>query len=150
MMPRFGPYGRIQILKAEVNRLIDLLLEEPVAGSPGWHPPVDILDGASELSVVVELPGVEADDLTVEFRHHILMIRGGKRRLESEPQARRYHLMERFIGAFQVAVEIPQPVDPAAAEAVLAQGILTVTFPRLDDRRDQPFTLTVKEERPHE
>jgi len=150
MMPRFGPYGRIQILRAEVNRLIDLLLEEPVSGSPGWHPPVDILDGATELSVVVELPGVTADDLVIEFRHRVLSIRGGKRRLESEPTARRYHLMERFIGTFQVTVEIPQPVDPAEARAVLSQGILTVTFPRLDDRRDQPFTLTVKEERPDE
>ncbi len=146
MSPRFGPYGQIQVLKAEVNRLIDLLLDEPGGESSGWYPAVDVLDEGGEITVRIELPGVKAKDLRVELGDGILQIRGYKGRLESEPGARRFHLMERFIGAFSVAVEIPQPVDPSGVRAVLGQGVLSVTFPRLDDRRHQAFTIEVEEQ----
>jgi len=146
MTPRFGPYGRIQILKAEVNRLIDLLLESPASDSSGWHPAVDVLDGRRKVVVRVELPGVKARDLRVDLVEGILRIRGYKGRLSSEPGARRFHLMERFIGAFGVAVEVPQPVDPSHVRAVLHQGVLTISFPRLDDRRQQTFVIEVEEE----
>ncbi len=146
MSPRFGPYGRIQILKAEVNRLIDLLLENPASDSSGWHPAVDVLDGRKEVVVRVELPGVKAQDLHIDLGDGILHIRGYKGRLGSEPGARRFHLMERFIGAFGVAVEIPQPVDPSGVRAVLHQGVLTISFPRLDDRRHQAFAIEVEEQ----
>ena len=145
MTPRFGPYGRIQILKAEVNRLIDLLLENPASDPSGWHPAIDVLDGEREVVVRVELPGVRAQDLQLELDSGILRLRGYKGRLASEPGARRFHLMERFIGAFGAAVEIPQPVDPRRVRAVLHQGILTVSFPKLDDRRHQTFVIEVEE-----
>jgi len=152
MNPRFGPYGRIQVLKAEVNRLIDLLLEDPTSDSSGWHPAVDVLDGRNEVVVRVELPGVNANELQLDLDDGILHIRGYKGRLGSEPGARRFHLMERFIGAFGVAVEIPQPVDPSRVRAVLHQGVLTITFPRLEDRRHQAFAIDVEEQedRAHE
>jgi len=141
--PRFGPYGKIQILKAEVNRLIDLLLEEPSSVGPGWHPPVDVVDRPEGITVQVEVPGVAAQDVTAEVAEGVLTIRGIKRRLASEPPARRFHLMERYIGAFQLTVELPQPVDPADAGATLSQGILTITLPRLEDRRRRSFVIRV-------
>lgn len=151
MTRRFGPYGRIQILKAEVNRLVDLLLEGPTTSGPGWLPPVDIIDCPNGVTVTVEVPGLTAEDLAVEFTSGLLTIRGTKRRLASEPPARRFHLMERFIGSFQVAVDLPHPIDPARGKATLRQGVLTIVFPRLEDRRQQPFMIPVTEEtEPHE
>ncbi len=143
MTPRFGPYGKIQILKAEVNRLIDLLLEEPASAGTGWHPPVDVVGRPEGITVQVEVPGVAAADVTAELAEGVLTIRGVKRRLASEPPARRFHLMERYIGAFQLTIELPQPIDPAGASASLSQGILTITLQRLDDRRHRSFIIRV-------
>jgi len=145
--PRFGPYGQIEILKAEVNRLINLLLEGPGGGSQSWQPPVDIIDGPRDVVVQVEVPGLTASDLQVAFVDRRLVVSGAKRRLATEPRARRFHLMERFIGSFHVAVEVVQPVDPARATARLERGVLIVTLPRLDDRRHRPFEIPVQEER---
>lgn len=151
MTRRFGPYGRIQVLKAEVNRLVDLLLEGPATNSPGWLPPVDIIDRPDGVTVTVEVPGLKAGDLSLELVSGLLTIRGTKRRLASEPPARRFHLMERFIGSFQVAVDLPHPIDPARGKATLRHGVLTVVFPRVEDRRQQPFVIPVTEEtEPHE
>lgn len=151
MTRRFGPYGRIQVLKAEVNRLVDLLLEGPATSGPGWLPPVDIIDRPTAVTVTVEVPGLRAGDLSVEFVSGLLTVRGTKRRLASEPPARRFHLMERFIGSFQVAIDLPRPIDPARGKATLRHGVLTIVFPRLEDRRQRPFMIPVTEEtEPHE
>jgi HSP20 family protein len=148
---RFGPYGKIQILKAEVNRLVDLLLEGPATNGPGWLPPVDIIDCPDTLTVAIEVPGLNANDLVVELMSGVLIVRGTKRRLPSEPPARRFHLMERFIGSFQVVVDLPHPIDPGQGKATLRHGVLNIVFPRLEDRRQKPFKIPVTEEtEPHD
>jgi len=147
--PRIGPYGQLEILKAEVNRLINLLLENPTEGDRGWQPPVDVIDGPHDLQIQIELPGLTASDIKVAFTDQRLTVSGVKRRLATEPRGERFHLMERFIGSFQVSVEIVQPVDPARARATLERGILTVIFPRVDDRRHHTFNIPVDEETAH-
>ncbi len=149
MSPRIGPYGQLEVLKAEVNRLINLLLENPSEAEHGWQPPIDVIDGPHELQIQVELPGVTTSDLTVVFYEQRLTISGVKRRLRSEPRGEKFHLMERFIGSFQVSIEIVQPVDPGRAHARLTRGILTVVFPRVDDRRHRRFEIPVDEETGH-
>jgi HSP20 family protein len=146
MSPHGGSYGRIHQLRSEVNRLIDLLLEEPSTPGPNWQPPVDLIEREDAFEVQVELPGVAADEIQVELRDLVLTVRGTKQRLPSEPTARRFHLMERFIGAFQLSVELPRPIDPSRTTARLANGVLSVTLPRVADRRHRSFTITIAEE----
>ena len=145
MSPRLVPYGQIELLRAEVNRLIDLLLEAGSPGGAGWQPAIDLVEHDQEVVVQMELPGATPDDLSVELRDEVLVIRGRKRRLPTEPPARRFHLMERFIGTFRVEVTLPDPVDPGGAEAVLDQGLLTVRLPRLVDRRHRIHPIPVRE-----
>ncbi len=145
MSPRLVPYGQIELLKAEVNRLIDLLLESGSGPGAGWQPAVDMVAAGESVLVQVELPGVTAADLTVEVQDERLVVRGHKRRLPSEPQARRFHLMERFIGTFRIEVELPEPVNPTGAEAELEQGLLTVRLPLLVDKRHQRHQIAVRE-----
>jgi len=144
--PRFGPYGQIEILKAEVNRLINLLLDKPGNTTPSWQPPVDVIDRPHEIIVQVEVPGLVAADLEVSFEGQELIISGSKRRLANEPRPERFYLMERFIGSFRINVELARPVDPSRGQARLDGGILTVILPALDDRRNQPFKIPVLEE----
>ncbi len=146
MSPRIGPYGQLEILKAEVNRLINLLLENPSEGEHGWQPPVDVIDGPKDLQIQIELPGLSASDVKVVFTEQRLTVSGIKRRLATEPRGEKFHLMERFIGSFQVSVEIVQPVDPGRARATLERGILTVVLPRVDDRRHRSFEIPIHEE----
>jgi HSP20 family protein len=147
MSPRLAPYGEIELLKAEVNRLIELLLRSGERTGSGWHPAVDVMEGEEAVIVQVELPGVAAEELEVRLKDRQLSLRGRKRRLDCEPSARRFHLMERFIGGFAVSVELPELVDPRGAEARLQDGVLTVRLPRLVDKRHTVHQIPVVENR---
>ncbi len=146
MSPRLVPYGEIELLKAEVNRLIELLLRTEDRGA-GWHPAVDVLEEAHGTVVQVELPGVRGEELEVGLKDRTLIVKGRKRRLEREPAARRFHLMERFIGSFQLTVELPEPADPRSTTAKLEDGILTIRLPRLMEKRHRVHSIPVIENR---
>lgn len=146
MSPHRLPFDRLLRLRQEVHRLIDVLLEQPpVEGE--WIPSVDLVEREDGFVVQVDVPGIEPDQLTIELRDQALLVKGSKGRPSGEPAARRYYLMERFMGAFEIEVELPGPVDPRAAEAHLGQGVLQVRLPALVDKRHRTFRIPITEER---
>jgi HSP20 family protein len=146
MTPAGGPFGRIHSLRTELNRLLELLLEDPVSSPSTWLPPVDLVEREDRLEAQVELPGVKASELALELVDQKLVVRGSKARLSSEPPGGRFCLMERFIGPFAVTVELPHPVQPDASSARLQHGVLTVRLPRLVERRHRRFPIPVDDE----
>ncbi len=97
--------------------------------SPGWEPPVDLLETDEGLILVVALPGVRAADVD-------LVIGGGEigvignRRLPAVRGPARIHRMELPHGRFERRVALP----PGAYELVrrdLADGCLTVVLRKL-------------------
>lgn len=138
-------FRQLQALRQQVNRLVDGLLRPPEM-TVGWRPAVDLVESGHALIAQVEVPGLRPADLTVEVCGRELTIRGSKPRLEREPPPQRFHLLERFVGAFHVTVELPRPVNPGLARAFLRQGVLTVELPLLEERRNRAYTIPVEDE----
>lgn len=147
MIRRLTPYGEIELLKAEVNRLIELLVQSGQRTGNDWHPAVDVMEESEALVVQIELPGVLAEDLEVRLKDRLLSVRGRKMRLSNEPFACRFNLMERFIGNFGLTVDLPEPADPRYAEARLENGVLTVRLNKLVEQRHRVHSIPVIEVR---
>ncbi len=144
MSPR-PSFRQLVTLRQQVNRLVDGLLRPPEPAG-GWRPAVDLVEVDGTLVVQVEVPGVRPADFVVELCGAVVRVRGSKPRLEREPPPQRFHLLERFVGAFQVTVELPRPVDPGRAAAHLRQGVLTVVLPLLEERRNRAYVIPVEDE----
>ncbi len=147
MSRRLTPYGEIELLKAEVNRLIELLVQSGQGTGSDWHPAVDVMEESEAFIVQIELPGILAEDLEVRLKDRSLLIRGRKIRLSNEPCACRFNLMERFIGNFGMTVDLPEPADPQRAEAELENGVLTVRLAKLMEKRHRVHPIPVIEVR---
>lgn len=139
------PFDHLHHLRTELNRLIELLVDDPVSARAGWLPPVDLIERDRVVEIQLEVPGVGASNLQVEVIDQKLLVRGTKPRLPGETPAGRFHLAERFIGPFSVTVELSQPVLPAQGTARLRQGVLTVTLPKLEDRRHRHHLIPVED-----
>jgi HSP20 family protein len=95
----------------------------------GFRPNVDsyhTLD-PHELTVVVELPGVDPASVQVVAGERVLLIAGERRRPKVAGHV--YHQMEIEYGPFQRQVRLPEDVDPDAARAHFENGVLTVALP---------------------
>lgn len=125
-----------------LNRIFDEALANwPLEGS--LVPPVDVVDGADEIRLVAELPGVKPEDVTITFENDVLSIRGVKHQpQETAGNGARAHRIERAFGAFERSFTIPNTVDGEKASARYEHGVLTVTLPRAE--RAKPRQIEVK------
>jgi HSP20 family protein len=147
--PNPMPLTALSLLQREVNQIFERLAGfEPARDglATEWSPAVDVYERGGKLVVVVEVPGLEADALKVVCRERELSITGVRK--EKRPAgASAFLCMERPAGQFQRTLSLDVPVDVRQAEASLAGGLLTITLPRLKDRRGRETVIPVSWDR---
>jgi HSP20 family protein len=140
----------LSLLRREVHQLLERLadLDRSEPRSDGeWLPSVDVFECHGKLTIVAEVPGLASDSLRVMFRDRQLVITGERR--ERRPAGTASFLcMERPQGRFTRLVALDLPLDVRSAEARLAGGLLTVTVPRLKDRRGRATVIPILREDP--
>jgi HSP20 family protein len=126
MAQKKDPFGRLQ---GEIQELFDELWQVPRFSGlrRGFRPQVDVVraDDPDELRVIVELPGLEPEDVEIYADPHTLVVVGERRRAGGG----RYQQMELDFGPFERRVALPEAVDPAQARAEYRRGLLTVALP---------------------
>ena len=93
----------------------------------GWNPPTDVYETEDGFVIRVEIAGLRDADFEVAIENHILKING--QRTDSN-ERRAYHQMEIRFGKFEIAVEIPVPVEIERALAEYKDGFLKVQLPK--------------------
>jgi HSP20 family protein len=96
----------------------------------GFRPHVDCYrsEDPPAVTIVVELPGIEPGDVSVEVTDRTVLI-GGVRRRPTLKSRVSYRQMEIEYGPFQRRVTLAEDVDPAGGEATYERGLLTVVLP---------------------
>ena len=89
---------------------------------PYWEAPIDVFETADALTILIALPGVELDSITVILNAGTLVVRG-ERPLPSELQNARILRMEIPYGRFERRIELP-PVPFEISGRHLADGCL--------------------------
>jgi HSP20 family protein len=141
----YGPLVELSRLQSELNRLFSLFVEsnKSVTSGSSWDPNVDILDDGENIRVLIELPGIEAEDVTLTIRGRVLTARGSKRGRIRTREGIRFFCMERYFGAFVKSVPLPRPVNTHRAVAKLKNGVLEIVFPRVPDQREKELAINV-------
>jgi HSP20 family protein len=95
----------------------------------GFRPQVDVYrtEDPPELTVVVELAGVDPDTVRLDATGNGLVIAGERPWPNVEGQV--YRQMEIDYGPFERHVSLEDSVDVAHAEATYGRGLLTVRLP---------------------
>jgi HSP20 family molecular chaperone IbpA len=125
----------IVLVKEELKRLLHLLTKMDDAQN-NRSIPADIWLSETEVVVRFEVPGAEAGSLQLMGNPHFLEVSGIKSCF-APPAGGRYLIAERIVGPFRKAVELPTTVDLTKVRAVFADGVMTVTFQRVAERRGQ-------------
>jgi HSP20 family protein len=135
---KWNPWGELSTLQERINRLFTEAFPQ-TAGAEGevtlgaWNPVVDIFDGQDAIVIHVELPGVKKNDISVEIKDNMLILKG-ERSLNNEVKEEDYYRKERSFGSFQRAFTLPAPVDPEKIKATYKGGVLEIKLekPEID------------------
>ncbi len=112
---------------------------EPITQIPN----VDVYSTRDTLVIEVELPGVKKQDIDITLLKNTLTVKAVKFECFEEDKIN-YVCMERAFGRMFRAVEIPFPVDTVRIKAVFRNGILTVSIPRVEDKRNMSRRVPVE------
>ncbi len=93
--------------------------------------PIEISSDDDEVKVVAEVPGYTADDIDIRLEPTRLVIRGNVES-EQEEQHQGLSYSERISNEIFRAVYLPTQVDSENANAVIRDGILEITLPRIE------------------
>lgn len=127
----------IHDLHSEFNRLFDSLKSSFGTGWPSgllsqtdwFKPSLDVASDEKEYSVKVELPGIEASDISIEYTDNTLKIKGEKRQ-EKEEKEKDFYRIERSYGSFQRILDIPEDANTEDITSSYKDGVLSIKIPR--------------------
>jgi HSP20 family protein len=109
--------------------------------SAAFVPSTDIVVGEHDTVLTMDLPGLTADDLSIEVRDGHLVVRGERKRPEPG-QGSQWALSERGFGAFERRVRLPEGLDADAITASMDNGVLSLIVPKPE--RLKPKTIAIK------
>ncbi len=144
-----GRYASLYLLsrfQAELDRLLQeaMGLPESDVEVGEWQPAVDIVETGASILILVEVPGFSAADLTVEVKGQLLVLSGLKPK-PAPGEDIKFHCLERSQGRFGREIQLFWPVNSHRGTARLAEGLLTIEFPKIDDQRQAARRLPVEE-----
>jgi HSP20 family protein len=155
MSSRKGQRNAVELtfLQKEVEQIfarIGVLNRDEHIGTGEWSPPIDVFESKDHLTIVVEVPGLAPDSLSVVCRNRQIVVSGERRHECPADVAAGFLCLERPYGRFARAIPLSQAVDVAHAEAHLGQGLLTISIPRLKERRSREVVIPVRREGEHD
>jgi len=134
--------------RGEVDSLFERFLRDPWWEEPsellparlGWGPRLDLAESDDEVTVKLELPGVDPKEVEINVTGNVLSVRGEKKQ-EHEEKEKNYRRVERRYGAFHRSIQLPGTVDPDKVDAQYKNGLLTITLGKREDLRPKRIAV---------
>ena len=109
-----------------------------------WTLPLDVVQDDERLVVNASLPGFELGDIGVSVDDGVLIIQAQTAATdESGETGSRYLLRERGYGSVRRSLRLPENVDAELAESELRNGVLSVTFPKIEEAKPRQIEVKV-------
>lgn len=143
-LTRWDPFQLTDIEK-EMNRLIRRQFSGQERGgdaltTAGFAPPVDIYEDEDKLTLKMEAPGINSDDIDIRVDGNVLTV-SGERRLEKEEKKENFRRVERSYGSFTRSFTLPYAADTNKIEANFDNGVLQIDVPKRAESRGKQIKI---------
>ena len=101
--------------------------------------PVNIRDDNEAYVLTALVPGLKAEDLTIQVLEDVVSIEGAVPQADGE-----FLLQELATGPFRRELRLPAPLEANSVEAKIADGVLTVRLPKAESARPRSIKVMAK------
>jgi HSP20 family molecular chaperone IbpA len=114
--------------------------QESTNAARSFIPVTDIFEDNQALTVVMELPGIQRDNVDVRVENNILT-------LEARLDHAKYHGLrpvytEYNVGNYVRSFELSGEIDQDAIRAELTDGVMTLTLPKAESAKPRRIPIT--------
>jgi HSP20 family protein len=129
--------ARTEIQKAENP---GAAVPEQTRPGPVYAPATDIFETDGSITVLADMPGVKAQDLTIDLRENVLTLTGPVSAPEKAGESD--VLREYRTGTFFRQFTLSETIDQSKIDAKLVDGVLRLELPKVE--RAKPRQITVQ------
>jgi len=97
------------------------------------RPSVNVLESDADYRIELAAPGLEKEDFHVSIEDGFLQIAAEKKQEVEENEGDRFTRREFNYASFKRSFQLPEIADEANIHAAYANGVLTVTLPKLEE-----------------
>jgi HSP20 family protein len=110
--------------------------------SGGSRLPVDVREADEAYQITAAVPGLKAEEVEIQVLDDVVTLR--VRPQAEESQDREYLLREIGEGELERSFRLPAAIDTAKAEAVVENGLLRLSLPKVEAVRPKTIAVTSK------
>lgn len=109
-----------------------------------FSPRVNVADEPNVIRVTAELPGMAQEDIQLSIRGGYLTLKGVKKEEREEVEGKNYRHTERLYGEFERIIPLQSEVDSDKVEALMKNGVLTITLPKIISESERERKISIK------
>ena len=107
-----------------------------------FAPPVDVYEDEHNITLKIEVPGIDEKDIDVSIENNTLTVRG-ERTLEKEEKEENFQRVERQYGSFTRSFTLPNSVDPEQVSADYNKGVLKIRIAKKAEAKPKQIKVNV-------
>jgi HSP20 family protein len=134
-----NPFALINELQRDMSRFFPAVADDAAVNSSDWLPAVDIHEDRDSYQLLVDLPGISADNIAVTAHNGVLSISGKREAVQRDKERKR---AERVFGSFLREFRMPENADLDNVQAKSKDGVLEVVVPKIP--KAEPKRITVQ------
>jgi len=149
LLTRREPLREFSAMQDRMNRMNRLFRESYSPEGPdealtttSFAPPVDIYEDEHNITLKLEVPGIDEKDIDVRIDNNALTVHG-ERKIEKEEKEENFRRVERQYGSFTRAFTLPSSVDPAQVSADYNQGVLKIKLAKKAEAKPKQIKVNV-------
>jgi HSP20 family protein len=150
LMTRWDPFRELSTMQDRMNRLFRTSYSsegpEEALTTTSFAPPVDIYEDEHNITLKLEVPGIEEKDIDVRMESNNLTVHG-ERKIEKEEKEENFRRVERQYGSFTRSFTLPSTVDPEQVSAHYDKGVLKVSLAKKAEAKPKQIKVKVGSEK---
>jgi HSP20 family protein len=133
-----SPYHRMASLRGAMSRMIEDSIVD-TATEREMMLAVDVQAEDEAFEIVALVPGLEAEDVSIEVLNNTVTLRGEFKNTAKEDA--KFLVSELPAGRFSRVITLPTVLEPAKAEATIKNGVLHLRVPKAESHRPKAIKI---------
>jgi HSP20 family protein len=148
VLTRWDPFREFSTLQDRMNRLFRDSYgdREEALTTSTFAPPVDVYEDEHQVTLSIEVPGIDEKDIDVRVENNVLTVHG-ERKFEKEQKEENFRRVERQYGSFTRSFTLPNTVDTDNIQASYGKGVLKVQLAKKAEAKPKQIKVNVSGER---
>jgi HSP20 family protein len=147
---RWDPLRDLATMQNRLNRFVRESYSpegpEDTLTTTSFAPPVDIYEDEHNITLKLEVPGIDEKDIDVSIENNTLTVRG-ERKFEKEEKEENFRRVERQYGSFTRSFTLPSSVDSGQVSAIYEKGVLKIQLGKKAEAKPKQIKVNVGSEK---